>query len=415
MGVGIARLPTPGAETEARAASTESVLSTIGSQWLRLDEALVVWEESDRAARSIGLAVQTATAEPSVEDLRLVTQVGRVFEHRHPDVPVVLDKGRYLVVRLNGDQARRVETDDAVCYRVRPLSGGDTVFRTVAPAARAPVPWIQTLVDEVSQITLEDHLTQIAGFPTRHSLSEEFTEAASWAQGEFGRMGFATRTERVSVDSGSSLNVIADRAGEGPEPRGLVVVSAHLDSINLEGPFEPAPGADDNGSGAAALLEIGRVLGSHGTRHDLRLILFGGEEQGLHGSRQHVEALPADDRRRVRAVLNMDMVATLNTPAATVLLEGAPLSQALIDDLGAAAATYTSLVVQTSLSPFASDHVPFIDAGMPAVLTIEGADRGNGNVHTAQDTLAHIDYALALEIARMNVAACATALEEPTA
>lgn len=413
MGVGIARLPKPGAETEARGASTESVLSTIGSQWTRLDEALVVWEESERAARSIGLSVQTAAEEPRVEDLRLVTQVGRVFEHRHPGVPVVLDKGRYLIVRLDGDQARRVEADD-VCYRVRPLAGGQTVFRTVAPVARASVPWVQTLVSEVSQRTLEDHLTRLAGFPTRHSLSEEFAEVASWAQEELGRLQFATRTERVSVGSGTSLNVIADRPGEGPEPRGLIVVCAHLDSINLKGPSEPAPGADDNGSGAAALLEIGRVLASDGARHDLRLILFGGEEQGLHGSRQHVEALLASDRRRIRAVVNMDMVATLNTPAATVLLEGSPVSRALIDDLGAAAATYTNLVVQTSLSPFASDHVPFIDEGMPAVLTIEGADRGNGNVHTAQDTLAHIDYGLALEITRMNVAACATALAEST-
>lgn len=104
------------------------------------------------------------------------------------------------------------------------------------------------------------------------------------------------------------------------------------------------------------------------------------------------------------------MVATLNTPEATVLIEGAGVSQRLMDELAAAAATYTQLVVQTSLDPFNSDHVPFIDAGLPAVLTIEGADRGNGNVHTAGDTLAHIDYDLALEIGRMNVAAAVAAL-----
>jgi Zn-dependent M28 family amino/carboxypeptidase len=103
-------------------------------------------------------------------------------------------------------------------------------------------------------------------------------------------------------------------------------------------------------------------------------------------------------------VINMDMIATLNTSTPTVLLEGAEVSQGLIDDLAAAAATYTALTVQTSLHPFASDHVPFIDASIPAVLTIEGADGANANIHTAGDTLDHIDEDLAVEIVRMNLA-----------
>ena len=50
------------------------------------------------------------------------------------------------------------------------------------------------------------------------------------------------------------------------------------------------------------------------------------------------------------------------------------MSQALMNDLTDAAHDYTSLAVQTSLNPFASDHVPFINASLPALLTIEGAD-----------------------------------------
>jgi Zn-dependent M28 family amino/carboxypeptidase len=144
--------------------------------------------------------------------------------------------------------------------------------------------------------------------------------------------------------------------------------------------------------------------------HDLRLILFGGEEQGLHGSRQYVAGLSAGERERVRAVINMDMIATLNVETPSVLLEGAPVSRALIDSLAASAATYTSLEVQTSLSAANSDHVPFIRKGLPAVLTIEGTDSANANVHSEQDTLAFIDYDLALGILRMNVACVAELL-----
>jgi Zn-dependent M28 family amino/carboxypeptidase len=76
----------------------------------------------------------------------------------------------------------------------------------------------------------------------------------------------------------------------------------------------------------------------------------------------------------------------------------------VIDGLADAAATYTQLRVQTSLHPFNSDHVSFLDAQVPAVLTIEGTDDANHHIHSANDTLSHINYALALEILRMNVA-----------
>jgi hypothetical protein len=125
-----------------------------------------------------------------------------------------------------------------------------------------------------------------------------------------------------------------------------------------------------------------------------------------------VAALPPAERSRVRAVLNMDMVATRNTAQPAVLLEGAAVSSGQMDALATAAATYTGLRVETSLHPFASDHVPFIDAGIPAVLTIEGADSANGHIHSDQDVMAHIDLALMREILRMNLAALAGWLEQ---
>lgn len=70
----------------------------------------------------------------------------------------------------------------------------------------------------------------------------------------------------------------------------------------------------------------------------------------------------------------MDMIASRNAPVASVLLEGAALSQNMIDAPVDAAHTYTGLTVQTSLNSHNSDHVPFIDDGIPAVLTIEGAE-----------------------------------------
>jgi Zn-dependent M28 family amino/carboxypeptidase len=106
----------------------------------------------------------------------------------------------------------------------------------------------------------------------------------------------------------------------------------------------------------------------------------------------------------------MDMIGSRNSASPTVLLEGAAVSQAVIDGLAAAASTYTRLAVQTSLNPFNSDHVPFIRKGMPAVLTIEGTDDANKAIHSPRDTLDRINFDLALEILRMNAAFVADAL-----
>jgi Zn-dependent M28 family amino/carboxypeptidase len=83
-----------------------------------------------------------------------------------------------------------------------------------------------------------------------------------------------------------------------------------------------------------------------------------------------------------------------------------------MNGLKEAAATYTRLSVETSLNPFASDHVPFINKGIPAVLTIEGADNTNSRVHSSNDTIDHLKFDLALEILRMNVAFVAREVDQ---
>jgi Zn-dependent M28 family amino/carboxypeptidase len=218
-------------------------------------------------------------------------------------------------------------------------------------------------------------------------------------------MGYAISTQDVAVDSKTTRNVIADKAGSGLAPRKVVIVMAHLDSINADaGPSAPAPGADDNASGSTGVLEIARAFQEHSGQHDLRFILFGGEEQGLVGSTHYVARLSAAERSRISAAVNMDMIGSLSGPSPSVLLEGAAVSQAVIDALADAADTYTGLTVETSLHPFNSDHVPFIDRGVPAVLTIEGADNTNRAVHSAADAIDDINYDLLLDILRMNVA-----------
>jgi len=388
---------------------------TIPLRWTQLGNQTVVWTEADdrkafrKHARDGGISVPSSALAQSTGQLALIIQVGASFQREFPDVRIVVDKGRHLIVELETQQLARLASQSDDCWVVRPIPADTVVLKTVAPARRTADQRIQHVVDTVSPIYFRTALDTLVGFVTRHSLTTQFADAAHWSQNELDRLGYGTQLQSIAVGAGASLNVVADRSGNGAGTRNLVIVTAHLDSINASGGIgAPAPGADDNGSGSAGVLEIARVFAGEHHQHDLRFILFGGEEQGLLGSLHYVRTLSPAERARIRAVVNMDMIGVRNTAAPTVLLEGAAISQTVMDELADAAATYTSLVVETSLNPFASDHVPFINASMPAVLTIEGSDSANTNVHTANDTLAHIDNGLAVEILRMNVATIAS-------
>jgi Peptidase family M28 len=400
-----------------------------GASWIRFgDEAAYYSKSADwpRFTESAGRARLMLREHPSLLDprhLHVVVQKGNLFRREHPDVPVLLDKGRFLLVDMAPERVQELGAGDVSCYAVRPLEAAGAheenriVFaarsRTADRAAVGPPdPTMQALTARVSRASYEAVLTRLAQFPTRHSTTTHFTGACTFVEQQLSALGYPTSRQSITVNGSPSANVTARRTGTDMAPRGLVLVTAHLDSINEAGTSASrAPGADDDGSGSAGVIEIARVFKDHQGKHDLQFILFGGEEQGLLGSKAFVASMTAADQARVRAVVQMDMIGSLNTPAPTVLLEGAALSQSVIDGLASAAATYTALAVQTSLNPADSDHVPFIRKNMPAVLTIEGADRTNDAIHSARDTLDRINFDLALEILRMNTAFVAEALK----
>jgi hypothetical protein len=389
-----------------------------GAHWARLGNQTVVWTSSEERDVFISIVTKagiTLDPEESHElggQLYFVIQIGRAFQDTFPEAKIVIDKGRYLVVDLLPEEVSRFAESKDDWWTVRQLPVDSVIMEIIKPEAQEIISGVQTNVDSILQSTYSYYLVSLVNFFTRHSLSSLYTSVAAWAVDQLQSLNYQVELRPINIGTGGSYNVVADRPGSENGVRKLVIVTAHLDSVNLTGGREgPAPGADDNASGAAGVLEIARALAGRSAKNDLRLILFGGEEQGLYGSKQYVRELPEAELNRIIAVINMDMVATLNTASPAVLLEGAPVSRSLMRELAEAAVTYTSLTVQTSENPFNSDHVPFINEHIPAVLTIEGTDSSNTNVHTVNDTLDHINYGLALDIVRMNLAAVSKLLD----
>jgi hypothetical protein len=120
------------------------------------------------------------------------------------------------------------------------------------------------------------------------------------------------------------------------------------------------------------------------------------------GSKRYAAALTPAAQAKIRAVVHMDMIGSLNSASPTVLLEGRRYRRT------ASRMPYTGLAVQTSLNPF-------IENGVPAVLTIEGTDDANHNIHSLRDMPDRINFDLALDILRMNAAFAAQSLVDAAA
>jgi aminopeptidase YwaD len=189
-------------------------------------------------------------------------------------------------------------------------------------------------------------------------------------------------TATLNVDAerqqSSATNVIADLPGSRPDA-GTVIFTAHLDSV-------PAgPGANDNGSGSAVVLELAHELAQRSPDQrpiNLRFALFGAEELGLDGSQYYVQHLSDAERQSLRADINLDMVGVGDQWRFGGTDNLVQLALGAANDLGQRALPLGGPLVG------ASDHASFLEAGMPAVFLYRIEDP---NYHTAGDVAALVD------------------------
>jgi Zn-dependent M28 family amino/carboxypeptidase len=183
-------------------------------------------------------------------------------------------------------------------------------------------------------------------------------------------------TARVQVEffTATSYNIIADLHGVNDD--NIVMAGAHLDSV-------PAgPGINDNGSGSAALLEIGQQLAHHVPQNTIRLAWWGGEELGLLGSTAWVGQQDEESLGRIALYMNFDMIASPNFiymvydanestfPAPVAVPDGST-------DIEATLESYLTLAkVPYDDTEFSgrSDYQAFIENGIPSSGLFTGAE-----------------------------------------
>ncbi|MEO0230938.1 MAG: M20/M25/M40 family metallo-hydrolase [candidate division WOR-3 bacterium] len=266
-------------------------------------------------------------------------------------------------------------------------------------------PIIDSFVQRVNVDSIYNFLYRMQNFRTRFSYADSCRKAEEWAYNKFSSWGYDTKFFPYSFQGNVWRNVVATKWGI--DSNDIFCVIAHLDCTS-ENPYLLAPGADDNGSGSAVVLECARVLKDLNTHHTFRFILFTGEEQGLIGSSYYAEYADTIDMP-LRAVLNYDMVGYTDDSNLDVSIMTNQYFPWLVDYQKAMADTYTNLIVYPSYSTSpGSDHWPFLARGFPTSWTIEYAgSHWYPYYHTTNDTVGNLNPDLMREVTKMTVASMA--------
>lgn len=229
------------------------------------------------------------------------------------------------------------------------------------------------------------HVRAIAALGPRAAGGSAERAAFDYVAAQLANYGYAVTTQSVAIPGGkTSRNLIAERAGASGQ---VIVLGAHVDSK------PPSPGANDNASGVAVMLEVARLLAAAPVRPTVRFVAFGAEEVSgatpddhHFGSRCYVDSLGSAERARIAGMVSIDMVGYGSTFTVRNL-KWAP--QTTVRSLQARAAFVGQrLPYLKDLGRSGwSDHEQFERVGIPSAW-LEWRD--DPAYHTARDTASHV-------------------------
>lgn len=300
-------------------------------------------------------------------------------------------------------------SDASSTGRSEAMSPGPAGDLDVSVARRAVDPWIVAQVALVEGPRIDADVLRLQNFVTRYAGHDSCDAAAAWIAERFHDLGIDDVSFQYFGGSWGP-NVIAVIPGQG-HPEEQIVIGGHYDSITSN--YNNCPGADDNASGTAGVLECARVLSQGIYDRTIVVVAYGGEELGLLGSEAYAQAAAArgDDIVASIAVDMIGYVANGDTRDLDIIANGS--SEWLRSLVIATAAEYvptTPSVNGTIPSGASSDHYSFWQAGYDAVLFFEDSGSYSPYIHTTSDVVgtSYRTPQLALDSTRILTAVVAT-------
>ena len=201
-------------------------------------------------------------------------------------------------------------------------------------------PEIASMVKEVSSDSLKSYIQSLVSFGTRSTLSSQtdpnrgIGAARNWVLNKFNQFAqhsdgrltafidtITYKPDGKRVDKPIILgNVVAILKGTDPHDKRIFLISGHLDSrrTDVMDREKDAPGANDDGSGSAAVLESARIMSAHGFPATIIFVTVSGEEQGLLGA-QFMADKAKKEKWQIEGVLNNDIMGSNNSSETNII------------------------------------------------------------------------------------------------
>lgn len=239
------------------------------------------------------------------------------------------------------------------------------------------------------------------------------TEAAGFIRKNFSSLGYTVDDHEFDADGVTMENIVAELGSATHSDEGIIVIGAHYDTVY------GSPGADDNASGVAVMLELARLLADHKPKRRVRFIAFANEEH-LEGGKEEMgsyryAALCSDRSEDVVAMLSLEMLGFYSDDDGSQKypepfnkfypnkgnfigfvgnVASAPLVRRCLNVFRRKAKIGSQGVAAPDFIKHAgrSDHWGFWAFGYPALMVTDTADFRASHYHTAGDTIDKVDF-----------------------
>jgi len=277
---------------------------------------------------------------------------------------------------------------------------------------------IISMINQVDENIIRNYLEDFVSFGYKKTGSKNCKLAAEYIYDKFLDFGLPTyfdnwwyprykiRPKVLLIDR----NVVALHKGTNPDSDAIIIICAHYDTIG------GSPGANDDGSGIAAMLSIAEILSQYSFNHTIRFIAFSGEEEGTFGSFYDAKQSYKRDENII-AVLNIDGVGFANNSDDGKIIQVfcQERSRWIVDyanDIAEKYDNYIDIKILYSLQ-WPADQESYNDYGYDAAQFIHPRLELYHWVHTPEDTIDKINFTYLTKVTKLLLATCAELAHNP--
>jgi len=268
---------------------------------------------------------------------------------------------------------------------------------------------IADMIQQIDENLVYDYLEQLVSFGPRYTGTENCIAAGDWIYSEFENMSLDVEFHDWKYSKFKSRNVVGTLKGYDSPGNATIILTAHYDTV------KDSPGANDDGSGVAAVLSIAKILSNYSFRHNICFIAFSGEEVGTYGSFCYARDAYRS-KKNIYAVLNPDIIGWAETEygGRIIRFSHSERSSWIAEFASSISEKYIDIIdltVEDIPNYRGADHQAFHDYGYDAVWTIEHDPCRN--CHSPNDNLTNINSTYLAKATKLHLAILAEMASNP--